>query len=662
MLHDYTNTTADSVRATVDEALAEADALIGQAVASVDAPSFEATLRPMDLAGAAAIGGYSRGAFMAYVHPETDVRDAGQAAEEQVMKWNVGLAFREDLYRAVRAFADTPEAAALEGEEKRLLEFWLRDFRRAGHELAPDDKAELERLRQRLVELEVAFARNINDDQEGIEVSREDLNGLPDEYIERLSPGSQPETYKVSIKNPELVPFMAQARDRSLREKLFRRNWTSAMDTNKPLLEEALGIRHRIAGLFGLPTWAHYALEIKMAGAPERVEEFYAQIVPPLRAAAEREVATLQERAERDGVIGPIQAWDWSFYDNQQSREEHGVDQNLVSAYLPLEPVINGMLELTAEVFGLEYHQVPEAKAWHPDVTLYEIHDKASGKLIAYFYADLFPREGKFYHAAAFPLVLGHRRADGSYATPVSAIVANLTPPGPDRPSLLRHGPHGELETLFHEFGHILHESLTRAQSARFSGAETERDFVEAPSQIMQHWVWQPSVLGRFARHYETGEPLPEDLVARMVGSRYLNVGLRGAWQASYGAVDMAMHSSDGPVDLDAVMREAIAVTSLPYPEGTFAVASFGHLMGGYDAGYYGYLWAEVIGDDLWGRFMDEGIASPAVGMAYRRAILEPNGSQSGDDMVADFLGRPASVENYLRMRDLAPVEVALDR
>jgi Zn-dependent oligopeptidase len=656
MLHDYTHTTVDSVRSTVDEALAEADALIERAVASVDAPSFEATMRPLDLAGAAAIGGYASGAFMAYVHPEADVRDAGQAAEEQVMKWNVGLPFREDLYRAVRAFADTPEAAALEGERKRLLEFWLRDFRRAGHELSPADKAELEALRQRLVELEVAFARNINDDQEGIEVSREGLAGLPDEYIERLSRGAEPGTYKVSIKNPELVPFMAQARDRSLREKLFRRNWTSAVATNRPLLEEALGIRHRIARLFGLPTWAHYALEVKMAGAPERVEEFYAQIVPPLRAAAEREVARLQERANADGVIGPIQAWDWSYYDNQQSREEHGVDQNLVSAYLPLKPVIDGMFELTAEVFGLEYRQVPDAKAWHPDVTLYEIHNKASGELIAYFYADLFPREGKFYHAAAFPLVLGHRRADGSYATPVSAIVANLTPPGPDRPSLLRHGPHGEIETLFHEFGHILHESLTRAESARFSGAETERDFVEAPSQIMQHWVWQPEVLGRFARHHETGEPLRDDLLARMMGSRYLNVGLRGAYQVSYGMEDMTLHASREPVDLDTAMREAFEVTSLPYPEGTCSVASFGHLMGGYDAGYYGYLWAEVIGDDLWGRFMDEGMTSPAVGMAYRRAILEPNGSRSGDEMVADFLGRPASVENYLRMRDLAAV------
>jgi len=655
MPHDYTNTTIESVRTAVTDALTEADLLIERAVASVDAPSFEATMRPLDLAGAAALRGYAQGAFMAYVHTDSEVRDAGQAAEEEVQKWNVGLPFREDLYRAVRAFADTPEAASLQGERKRLLEFWLRDFRRAGHELEPAAKAELEQLRQRLVELEVAFARNINDDQEGIEVTREQLAGLSDDYIERLSPGSEPGTFKVSIKAPERVPFLAQAHDRGLREKLFRRNWMSSVDSNRPILEEGLRLRHRIAELFGLPSWAHFALEIKMAGNPERVQSFYDEIVPPLRAAAEREVEKLRQRAERDGVTGPLESWDWAYYDDIQSREEHGVDQNLISAYLPLEPVIDGMFALTAEVFGLEYRRVPDAKAWHPDVTLYETRDKASGDLIAYFYADLFPREGKFYHAAAFPLVLGHRHADGSYATPVSAIVANMTPPGPDKPSLLRHGPHGEIETLFHEFGHILHESLTKADSTRFSGAETERDFVEAPSQIMQHWVWQPEVLARFARHYETGEPLPADLLERMRGSRYLNVGERGAWQVSYGAEDMAMHSTDGKVDLDAVMRDAFAVTSLPYPEGTFSVASFGHLMGGYDAGYYGYLWAEVIGDDLWGRFVDEGITSPAVGMAYRRAILEPNGARSGDDMVADFLGRPAAVKNYLLMRGLLP-------
>jgi Zn-dependent oligopeptidase len=196
--------------------------------------------------------------------------------------------------------------------------------------------------------------------------------------------------------------------------------------------------------------------------------------------------------------------------------------------------------------------------------------------------------------------------------------------------------------------------SLTQAEFVRFSGAETEWDFVEAPSQIMEHWVWEPEVLTGFARHYGTGEPIPASLVARMAGSRYLNVGLRGTRQVFFGAVDLALHASVEPPDIDAAIRESYVVTQLPYPEDTFFLAGFGHLMGGYDAGYYGYLWAEVIGDDMWGRFQREGITSPQVGMAYRRAVLEPNGSQPGDALVEAFLGRPATIESYLRLRDMA--------
>jgi thimet oligopeptidase len=287
-------------------------------------------------------------------------------------------------------------------------------------------------------------------------------------------------------------------------------------------------------------------------------------------------------------------------------------------------------------------------------VQLFRIRDRTSGELIAHFYADLFPREGKFGHAAAFPIVIGHMGADGEYVKPVNAIVANFTPPAGDRPSLLTHGPRGEVETLFHEFGHILHMSLTRAEFTRFSAASTEWDFVEAPSQIMEHWVWQPDVLARFARHYKTGEPIPRELVERMAGSRYLNVGLRATRQVFFGIVDLALHATTAKPDMEAAMRDSWQVTQLPYPEDTFFLAGFGHLMGGYDAGYYGYLWAEVIGDDMWGRFADEGITSPEVGADYRRAILEPNGSKTGDDLVAGFLGRPASIETYLRMRGMA--------
>jgi thimet oligopeptidase len=306
-------------------------------------------------------------------------------------------------------------------------------------------------------------------------------------------------------------------------------------------------------------------------------------------------------------------------------------------------------------VFGLSYEELPDARAWHPSVRLYAIHDRASGQLLAHFYTDLFPREGKYGHAAAFPLVVGHRGEDGEYVRPVNAIVANFTPPSADRPSLLRHGPHGELETLFHEFGHILHMSLTTAAYTRFSGADTEWDFVEAPSQIMEHWVWEPSVLGRFARHYRTGEPLPAELAAKLREARYINVGIRYARQVFFGTMDVALHTAGASPDLDAEIRRAFAVTHMPYPDETFMLGAFGHLMGGYDAGYYGYLWAEVIGDDMFGRFMREGVTSPAVGAAYRRTILEPNGSRSADEMVREFLGREPSNEAFLSLRGMIP-------
>jgi thimet oligopeptidase len=654
MLPDFRTTTAESVREAAATALAAADRLVATASASVEEPSFAATMVPIEHAIATVGEGYGRSAFMAYVHPDAAVRDAGQAAEERITKWRVSLPFRRELFLAVSAFAGLPEASALEGERRRLLDHWLRDFRRAGQELADDQREELERLRERLVEAEVAFQRNINESRDWIETDREGLAGMPDAFIERLAAGEGEGTFRVSLDYPEITPFLSQAHDRSLREALFRKNWNQAVTVNRPLLEQAMELRQQIAALLGYPTWAHYVLEVTMAGGPERVEEFYAELVPDVERAAEAEIAVLRRELEGDGQRGRVQPWDWLYYDTQLTRRDHGVDQDEISEYLPLDPILDGMFRLTGDVFGLEFRRLPEARAWHPSVQLFAVHDRDDGRLIAHFYADLFPREGKFNHAAAFPLVIGHRGADGNYVAPVNAIVANFTPPSGDRPSLLRHGPHGEIETLFHEFGHILHMSLTRAEFARFSAAETERDFVEAPSQITEHWVWEPEVLAGLSQHYRTGEPLPLDLVARMVGARYVNVGLRATRQVFFGRMDLRMHTTAGTPDLDRITREEYAVTRMPYPEGTFMMASFGHLMGGYDAGYYGYLWAEVIGDDMWSRFHEEGITSTDVGGAYRRAILEPNGSRDGDDLVNDFLGRPAGVDAYLRLRGLA--------
>jgi thimet oligopeptidase len=648
MLYDYTTVTVASVTDETDTAIATADAHVAEAVAA--APSFDATLAPLELAGAALVRAYGRGAFMGQVHTESAVRDAGTEAEERINKWRVAVTFRTDLYEAVRAFAATDEAKALSGERARLLEHWLRDFRRAGHELSADDRAELERLRTRLVEVEVAFQRNVNEYRDGIDVTRDQLAGLPDAYIARLSPGAEPGTFRVSLDYPELNPFLDQAQERELRRELFTKHWNRAVEANRPLLNEALELRRAIAALLGEPTWAHHAMELKMARAPERVREFYAELLPPLTAAVRPELDRLEKMLISDGHPGPITAWDWRYYDDVLRRTEYGVDQDRLSEYFPLDPTMEGMFAITGEVFGLEYRQVLETHAWHDSVRLYEIRDRASGELLAHFYADLFPRDGKFGHAAAFPLVIGHRAADGTYVAPVSAIVANFTPPSGETPSLLRHG---EVETLFHEFGHILHMSLTRAEFARFSGAETEWDFVEAPSQIMEHWIWDPSVLARFARHHATGEPLPPDLLEQLVRARWVNVGLRTAMQAFYGQVDLALHAEPVAPDLDVAMRQQYEVTGLPYPEGTFFLSGFGHLLGGYDAGYYGYLWAEVIGDDMFSRFSSEGVLSPTVGADYRREILEPNGSRDADELVRAFLGRDPSNAEFLRLRGM---------
>ena len=649
MLHDYTAVTPEAVRSETDAALRAADAFVAGVVESAGSPSFEATLWPLELAGAELIRAYGRGAFLGQAHPDADVRDAGSEAEERLNKWRVAVVARTDVYRAVRAFADTDAAAALEGEDARLLEHWLRDFRRAGHELPEAERAELERLNSRLVEIKVAYQRNINDYRDGIEVTREQLAGLPDSYVERLSPGESPGTYRVSLDYPEVNPFMEQAHDRELRRELFLKDWNKAAGLNRPLLAETLEVRRRIASLLGAETWADHAMELKMARSPHRVRELYATLQPALEARVRSDLDGLRAGLAADGHDGPLHAWDWRYYDESLQRTEYGVDQDRISEHLPLEPVIQGMFDLTGEVFGLSYRTVEDARAWHPSVRLYEILDRASGESIAHFYADLHPREGKFSHAAAYPLVIGHRAADGSQVQPVSAILANFTPPSATRPALLRHR---ELETLFHEFGHILHMSLSRATYARFSGAETEWDFVEAPSQIMEHWTWEPSVLARFARHHATGDPIPDDLVQDMLRARWVDIGIKLALQTFYGQVDLALHGEPGAVDPDEALRRTYAVTGLPYPEGTFMLGGFGHLMD-YDAGYFGYLWAEVIGDDMFGRFAREGVTSPAVGADYRREILEPNGTRDADDLVRSFLGRDPNNEEFLRLRGM---------
>ena len=640
-------TTPEDVHRLTDEALAEADDLVATAVATGGEGTFETVLLPLDEAEARLAAGYAAGGFMGHVHADPAVRDAGQEAEERIDGWRVGFPFREDVAATIFAFAASDAAADLGAERRRFLDRLLRDLRRAGHALDPATRAEVRALKLRLVEIETAFQRNIDEHQDGLDLTREELDGLSDEFVAGLRPGSAPATHHVSLDNPELFPFLEQARRRDLRRELEFRDFNAAREANEPLLAEALDIRRRIAGLLGYPSWAHYAIEVKMAGDPHAVRRFYDRIVPPLRARMAAEVARLEEVLVAQGEEPPLRTWDWRYCDTSVRRQDYAVDPDELRSFLPLEAVFEGLLRLCSEVFGLLFERVADAAAWHPDVHRFRVSDSATGAEIGDVLMDLHPRDGKYGHAAAWALTPGRRLPDGSRQRPVTAIVANLPRPQAGRPALLGHA---DVVTLFHEFGHVLHMTLTRAELVRFSGGETEWDFVEAPSQILENWAWDAGVLSRFARHHATGEPIPRALVDRLVASRDLDVALRTLRQCYLGIMDLDLHGPEETRDIAAVDRAAFAAWGLPYHERTLYPCQFGHLAGGYDAGYYGYLWAKVYGDDMFGRFVEEGVTSSAVGADYRREILEPNGTRDAMDLLRAFLGREPSEATFLRL------------
>ncbi len=655
---DYRTVSPGQVATAAAAGLLAAEAEIaaaGQAAAAAD-PTFDAVVGRIDRAEGDLWTVNGRTGFMVRVHPDPDVRAAGQAVEEQLGAWRQNLVLRDDVARAIRQYAGSADAKAIDGERRRLLDRWLRDLRRAGHGLSTAERDEIRTITDRLVVLESGFQRNLDEWSDGIDLRREDLVGLTDATIHRLGPGSEPGTYRVSLDYPDYFPFMENSRRRDLRRILATKMANRAVADNRPILEEALTLRRRKAALLGYPSWAHFRIEPKMAGTPDRVAAFHAGIFPALQVLATEEHARMRSLLEADTGETDLAPWDILFYDQRIRAEEYGVDPEEVSEYLPLQATLAGLLELTGDVFGLDYLAIDEARSWHPDVPLFEVRDRPSGERVGWFYLDLHPRPGKFGHAMAWPVRLAASDSAGRRLGGISAIVANVPRATDDGPALLRHD---DVVMLFHEFGHVLHEVLGTNASTRMSMWGVEEDFPEAISQIMENWAWAPGILARFARHHATGRPMPADLAQRLAASRNVNLGSEYLRSFAYfGDFDLRVHGPV-PVDLDAAKRDADALRLLPGIEGSFWPASFGHIMADYDAGYYGYLWSLVYGDDLWSRFETEGLANPVVGAAYRRELLEPGATRDAEDMVGRFLGRPSTNAAFLRRTGIGAVAAA---
>ena len=647
-LVDFANLTPAQIAEGCESAMRACDAAIDAIVAIAGSErTFANTLVALEDATDGVGAAQGQLGFMAYVTADEDLRASAREWDEKLDKYGVALSFREDLYAAIKAFAAMPEARALQGEDARLLEHELRDYRRNGFELPASERGKVRELFDKLVELDVQFRKAIDEWKDGIDVRREDLAGLPESFIESLKTVAvDGETrYHVSLDYPEIQPFMANAQSSALRRQLFEKDQRKGGDGNVKVLEEAIRLRAEVAERLGYDSWAAYRTETRMAKRRETVDAFLADLREKVAFKAVRDLAEMRALAlERTGSE-EVNIWDWRYWNNELLKNRYAVNEFEIAQYFPLDACIEGLFQVTQSMLGVRYEPAATAPRWHPDVQVFDIFEANGSEPFARFYMDLFPRPNKYGHAAAFTLRRARMLQSGEYQKPVSAIVANFTKPSATQPSLLRHS---EVVTFFHEFGHILHQTLTRSRRARFSGTATERDFVEAPSQMLEHWVWEPKVLAGFARHHETGAALPQELLDSMVAAKNLNSGLTTSRQLFFASLDFAYHSPGFDGDTTKGVESLHQITGFPYLPGTHFQSGFGHLFG-YDAGYYGYLWSHVFGDDMYTQFEDAGALDSETGRRYRTTVLERGGAVDGDQLIRNFLGREPNNEAFLR-------------
>lgn len=583
--------------------------------------------------------------FLSYVSTDKKFRDAANDLQMQISQYMVDVATRRDVYKAIREYTDTNPR--LDPVQAKLVKEMLIGFKNSGMDLNDADLEKFKALNKEKAEYIIKFDKNIQEYKDPLAVTQEQLQGLGEDYIKKLSKTDDGK-YLVTLDYPDYVPFMQNADDEQARKELeFKFNRRGGQE-NVELLEKTLTLRREIARLLGYKNHAELRLEDRMAKNPKTVMAFLKDLQKKLKPLGKKEdkemIAYKNSKTGKNSRT--LYSWESGYWSNKFRKENLELDSEKIKEYFPSQVVIDGMLDLFGGVFGITFEPV-NIPVWHPDVKAFKIKDKASGELVAYFYMDLYPREGKYKHAACFGLVEGEEKQDGTYQIPFVAIVANLNKPSGDTPSLLKHS---EVETLFHEFGHVLHNTLTKAKYSAFSGTSVSWDFVEAPSQMLERWAWDPQVLKKISKHYKTGEALPDDLIKRMIAAKNFGAGGMYLRQDFFAQYDMTLHTADTTPDTTKLYFELTKkIRGLPLTKGTIPQASFGHIMGGYDAGYYGYLWSEVIAEDFFGEFKKNGIFNPETGLKFRREILEKGGTLDEEKMVENFLGRPADNKPFLK-------------
>jgi len=579
--------------------------------------------------------------LMSEVHPEEAIRDAARECEQDVSRFYSDLALDREMYDALAAV----DVSAADPDTRRFLAHTLRDYRRAGVDKPPSVRERLKEIDEQLTKLGQTFSKHISEDVRAIEVTDPArLAGLPEDFIASHKP-DKAGTIRITTDYPDYNPFMTYAVDDELRKELYVKFRSRGDQDNERVLQEILTLRGEKAGLLGYANWADYVTADKMIGSGDKAASFIEKVWRLAAPRAEQDYAELLRQLQTiEPKATAVADWQKTWLEHLVKISRYEVDASAVRQYFPYERVLAGLLEITSEIFDLRYVAVDgdDAEVWHPSVLVYDVV-RGSDKL-GRIYLDMHPREGKYKHAAQFPLKDGVRGVQ----LPEGVLVCNFTDPALHQPALMEHD---DVVTMFHEFGHLMHHVLGGHQQwITQSGVATEWDFVEAPSQMFEEWAWNAHTLARFSRHHETGEVIPEELVAKMRRADKFGLGTATVQQIFYAAISLGFHRAD-PAKLDQlseVQRLQKHYTPFAFVPGTKFHASFGHLVG-YSAMYYTYQWSLVIAKDLLTPFEKLGLMATDVTYAYRDRVLAPGGSRDAAELVRNFLGREYDFKAYER-------------
>ncbi len=591
-----------------------------------------------------------------------EIQEIARKVSPLLSDYQNDILFNEKLFERVNQVYRQRKSLKLDPEQKTLLDKTWKMFVRNGAGLEKEKKERLREISRELSDLSLKFQDNLLAETNAYSLhitDKKNLSGLPDSAVEaaaKLARDKGKKGWMFSLQAPSFLPFMQYADNRALREELFMafntRCYKGNQYDNRDIILKIANLRLERARLLGYSTHAHFVLEERMAQTPEKVTSFLHELLEAARPAALKELEDVQALAEKTGADFSLQPWDWAYYSEKLRKQRFDLDQEELRPYFQLENVKEGIFELTRRLWGLKYEPTREVQVYHPEVETYKVFDEDE-RFLGLLYLDFFPREGKN-SGAWMSTFRDQEKRNGSDIRPLVLIVGNFSRPSDTRPSLLTFN---EFTTFVHEFGHALHGLLSDVTYPDLSGTSVYRDFVELPSQLMENWAYEPDFLNLFARHYQSGEKIPAEMVEKIIKAKNFNAGYATLRQLGFGLNDMAWHSLTSPTGEDPEKFETRAMKPanlLPRISQTMMSTSFAHIFaGGYAAGYYGYKWAEVLDADTFQAFKENGIFDRETARAFREHILSRGGSEHPMKLYKRFRGKGPSIDPLLKREGL---------